>query len=255
MRIDGLIVEGKALSGLSNKTELKNKYDIWCSKVRMFMKEGDFTEKERDEIKVKMYYTENEYSENDTVMSIRNSLRDTLCFLVERSVVSERELPKEIGLMLIERVLNNFYMYYRAMYKNSTHKKGMLTQEALNSIQIGNEYDLQRMLYSLLLPIFPTIRQEVESDNGYRGMRADIYLEDYNLIIETKCTRDSLNEKRLTEKLGADGFHYKADVIYFFVYDKGMVVKNIEAFKKAFERTQEKDGKSVKMFILQPMEF
>ena len=43
--------------------------------------------------------------------------------------------------------------------------------DELKKIQIGNEYDLQRMLYALLVPIFPLIRQEAESDNGYGGMR------------------------------------------------------------------------------------
>lgn len=39
------------------------------------------------------------------------------------------------------------------------------------------------MVYSILLPAFPTARQEVYSDNGYVGMRSDIYLDMYNLII------------------------------------------------------------------------
>ncbi len=107
-------------------------------------------------------------------------------------------------------------MHYRAMYRQSVHKKGTLKAEVLNAVQIGNEYDLQRMLYSILLPIFPTLRQEVYSDNGYGGMRAEI--------------------------------------IYFFVYDKTGIIKNPEAFKQAFAREQEKDGKTVKMFILQAKE-
>lgn len=109
------------------------------------------------------------------------------------------------------------------------------------------------MLYSCLLLFFPTVRQETVNDNGYGGMRTDIYLEDYNLIIETKCTRKNMSEKKLTEELGADGFHYKADVIFFYVYDKEDIIKNPEAFKKAFLRGREKDGKMVRMFILQPI--
>ena len=49
---------------------------------------------------------------------------------------------------------------------------------------------------------------------GNRWIRADLFL----------------------EELGADGFHYKADFIYFFVCDKNDIIKNPEAFKKAFER-------------------
>lgn len=73
---------------------------------------------------------------------------------------------------------------------------------------INNEYDLQRMLYSIILPIFPTIRSEAYNDNGYGGMRADTYLEVYSLIIEIKCSRNNMIEKKIVEELGADGFHY-----------------------------------------------
>ena len=106
----------------------------------------------------------------------------------------------------------------------------------LDSIQIGNEYDLQRMLYAILRPLFPSIRQEVNSDNGYGGMRADLYLDSCNLIIETKCTRDSMSERQLTEELGADSFHYPADNICFFIWDRSKIIKNPEAFKNKFEK-------------------
>lgn len=255
MGIGELILEGKILEEISDKTKLENKYNIWCSKLRVYMKENDFSDKELQEAKVKMYYIENEYSEKDTEVSLKKAIRDTIQFLEEKDSVSEKKLFKQQELLLIEQVLENFYMYYRSMYKNLIHKRGTLTQEALAAIQIGNEYDLQRMLYSILLPIFPGIRQEVYSDNGYGGMRADLYLETFDLIIETKCTHDSMSEKKLAEELGADGFHYNADNIYFFVCDKAGIIKNPEAFKTAFERKLEKDGKTVKAFIMQTIEF
>lgn len=255
MGISELILEGKALAEILNKTELENKYNIWCSKLRRYIKENDFSDRELEEAKVKMHYIENEYSENDSKESLKRAIRDTIQFLEEKAFGSEKELFQQEEILLIERVLDNFYMYYRSMYKNPVHKKGTLTQEMLAAIQIGNEYDLQRMLYSVLLPIFPGMRQEVYNDNGYGGMRADIYLEAFDLIIETKCTRDSMSEKKLAEELGADRFHYKADIIYFFVCDKTSIIKNPEAFKTAFERKLKKDGKTVKLFIMQAIEF
>ena len=86
-------------------------------------------------------------------------------------------------------------------------------------------------------------------------MRADLYLDLYNLIIEIKCTRKSMSEKQLIEELGADAFHYCADIIYFLVFDETGIIKNSEAFKKAFEREPKKDGKAVKVFILQTKVF
>ena len=157
-------------------------------------------------------------------------------------------------IVLLEQILNNFYLYYRSMFQNPLHKKAALSMNDLKKIRIENEYDLQRMLYALLVPVFPMIRQEVESNNGYSGMRADLYLQEQDVIIETKCTRGSMNEKKLTEELGADGFHYQANIIFFFVYDKNNIIKNPDAFKAAFAREQEKNGKTIKVILLQPME-
>ena len=254
MEIDLLILEGKALAGISCQRELLNKYDLWCSKVKTYLDQIGCTEIERKEINVKMHYVENEYSPIETIEELKKSLGNTIRILEEKADVFGREGNKKNDLSVVERILENFYMYYHAMYKNPVHKKGTLTLEALSAIQIGNEYDLQRMLYSLLLPLFPTSRQEVYSDNGYAGMRADIYLNLYNLIIETKCTRESMAEKQLIEEMVADAFHYQANVIYFFIYDRVGIIKNPEAFKEAFARGSGKSGKTVKVFLLQPRE-
>lgn len=184
--------------------------------------------------------------------SVKKALRDTLSVLQEMKVPISKKLSKETALTIIEAILKNFQMHYQAMYKNPVHRKGTITQNTLEAIQIGNEYDLQRMLYSLLLPIFPTVRQEVTSDNGYGSMRADLYVDDYDVVVETKCTRDSMSEKKLVDELGADGFHYKASTIFFFVYDKASVIKNPEAFKKVFIRERNTDGKRIRMVIVPP---
>ena len=212
MTLEELLREGREMESIKD-IQLQNIYDSWCSKVRVALRESMVSESEQKEIVVKMHYMENEYSGYDTRGSIQKALKDTLCFMEERMLLSQRQISKETSLFLIEKILNNFYLYYRAMYKSPLHKKSTLTHEILDKFQIKNEYDLQRMLYSVLLPIFPEARQEVASDNGYGGMRADIYFDEYDLIIETKCTRDSMSEKKLVEELGADGFHYKADVI------------------------------------------
>lgn len=88
-------------------------------------------------------------------------MQNTIEILEENAFVYKEKIYKQNDLLLIEKILNNFYMYFHAMYKNPVHQKGTLVSETLDAIQIGNEYDLQRMLYSLLIPIFPTIRQEV----------------------------------------------------------------------------------------------
>ena len=254
MEIEKLIQEGWNLTDITDDAKLSEEYDRWCRKVKEFLKREGFSKENLREIQVKMQYTANEFSKDETRKSIIKAVKDTVCYLEETDMNTEKEISKEAGIMLIDQILNNFYLYYRTMYQSPIHKKGTLTTENLKKIQIGNEYDLQRMLYSLLLPVFPMFRQEVNSDNGYGGLRADIYLEEYNLVIETKCTRGNMNEKKLAEELGADGFHYQADMVFFFVYDKNNIIKNPEAFKAAFAREQKKDGKTIKVIILQPVE-
>lgn len=85
-------------------------------------------------------------------------MKRAIQFLQELTPIIPMEIPLDLGLGLIEKILENFYLFYRSMYRNPTHKRGTLKPESLESIRIGNEYDLQRMVYSLLLPLFPTAR-------------------------------------------------------------------------------------------------
>lgn len=252
MTIEKLILEGYDLINMEDPTELPKKYEQWRKEVTISV-QNLFTDKDRNVLKVKMFYTENEYSAINTSASIKKAIQNTCLFLEEKSAFPEENKRFSPEIALVERILNHFPMYYLAMYRRPVHKKGTLRQDLLESVSIGNEYDLQRMLYSLLLPLFPTARTEVNSDNGYGGMRADIYLTDPDLIIEIKCTRETMTEKQLMEELGADGFHYHADVLFFFIYDKNSLIKNPEAFKRTFERDPETYGKMVRAFVLQPV--
>lgn len=167
MDIKDIIREGRAIKNLSIKADIQSAYHAWCRNVRFFLKENSINEQLQNEAAVKMHYTANEYSESDTLHSLKRALTDTLDFLEENSGYPGSVRNNSTELELITKILNNFYLYYQTMYKSPVHKKCSLTQEKLDSIQIGNEYDLQRMLYAILRPLFPSIRQEVNSDNGY----------------------------------------------------------------------------------------
>lgn len=255
MTKEELIREGERLKEEENFSVMLRDYEAWCCRVQSFLKSEGETQEMVREIGVKMHYTENEYSKEETKRSVLKALDGVLCFLKEMNQSMESHISKTQAIVLIENILNNFHMFYRAMFQNEVHKKGTLKQETLETIKIENEYDLQRMLYALLLPIFPTARTEVNGDNGYGGMRADIWIDEYKFIIETKCTRDSMKEKTPQEELGADGFHYQADMIFFFVYDKNKIIQNPAAFEKAFMRKKDVDGKEIRMVIMRPRIF
>ena len=84
-------------------------------------------------------------------------------------------------------------------------------------------------------------------NSGYFGIK----IFSLNTIIEAKCTRTSTNLKKLTEEIEADIVHYKADYIFFYIYDKEKIIKDRHAFESNFNRSF--DGKEVRIIILQPV--
>lgn len=163
------------------------------------------------------------------------------------------DLNTEAGILVLKRILNHFQLHIKAMYQDSVHGGGTIRQEDLEHIRIGNEYDVQRILYALIRPVFPEARMEVVNDAGYKSNRYDILVDESNAVIEVKCTRPTMTERQLTEELGSDAFHYTADYLFFFIYDPSGIVRNAEALKKSFRREKEAFGKNVELFIIQPI--
>ena len=82
---------------------------------------------------------------------------------------------------------------------------------------IQNEYDLQHLLYAALKPLYPGIRKEVSKDSGIGTVREDIFIPDLDVVLEAKCTRDSMTLKKLIEEIEADIVHYQ-EKIFSFMY-------------------------------------
>lgn len=55
----------------------------------------------------------------------------------------------------------------------------------------------------------------------------------------------------MPEEIEADIVHYKADYIFFYIYDKEKIIKDRCAFEANFNRSF--DGKEVRIIILQPV--
>lgn len=163
----------------------------------------------------------------------------------------QNEIDTGTACIIIRRILKNFYKHIEAMYQAPLHGNGKIQKEDLERIQIGNEYDVQRILYALIRPIFPEARLEVVDDAGYGSVRYDIVIEKYGMIIEVKCTRPTMSERKLTEELGADSFHYKGDYLFIFVYDKVNLISNVDAFERAYTKPKEIAGKAIETVVVQ----
>lgn len=214
-----------------------------------------------DELKSKSLYQENEYSKEknkENIVKAKEILIDYLEDILSNIKSTPTELisyddvfSKETAILIIKKILNNFYMHIEAMYMNDVRRNGGITKENLDKIKILNEYDVQRILYSLIKPVFPESRLEVSDDTGFSTIRYDIIIEKFSIIIEVKCSRGSMTEKNLIEEIAADIVQYKYTNIFFFIYDKEKIIRNTTAFKDTYNRNF--DNKIVSTVIIQPI--
>ena len=92
------------------------------------------------------------------------------------------------------------------------------------SLVIRDEYDVQNLLHSLLLLHFEDVRPE-EWTPSYAGKasRTDFLLKREEIVIETKMTRDGLDQKKLGDELIIDKERYRVHPncksLVCFVYD------------------------------------
>jgi len=210
------------------------------------------------QIKSKEIYVKNEYSRIKTKESIIKSKERVIDYLEELSMeidnissTLDHEISQEVTITIIKRILNNFYAHIETMYEQPPHGKAGITKEKLDNIKIVNEYDVQRILYSLIKPIFPEARVEVSNDTGFSTVRYDVFIEMYSIIIEVKCTRKSMTERSLTEEIGSDIVHYQYSNIFFFIYDKEKIIKNKTTFKNTYNKSF--DEKNINTIIIQPV--
>lgn len=89
----------------------------------------------------------------------------------------------------------------------------------------------------------------MSEDTGYSTVRVDIVL-DAKSVIEIKCTRSGMSQKRLIEQIEADMVHYGAESIYFFIYDKEKIIDNPLTFKSTYEMKM--TDKQIHIIIHQP---
>lgn len=60
-----------------------------------------------------------------------------------------------------------------------------------------------------------------------------------------------MTERNLTEELESDAFHYNADYVFFFIYDKENIIKNVGAFTRNYKREKSEFGTNVEAIVNQ----
>lgn len=157
--------------------------------------------------------------------------------------------PETTAEDFISVILENFPLFCRNLYKTEIHKRCSVgVKEHLTGFNIENEYDLQKLMLSVFSAVFSDARTESVQDSGHHPVRKDIVIDSKSAVIELKCTRSGMTERELSEEIASDMIHYNCNRLFFYIYDKASIIKNVVSFKEAYEN-KSIDGKSVKLFI------
>ena len=151
MKMKELVQEGWKLLDITNDEKLKAEYDSWCRKVKGFLNQNGFSKGKLNEIQIKMWYTENEFSKDDTRNSIIKAIKDTVVYLDEINTISEAVIYEAVGIRLIEQILNNFYLYSRSMFQNPLHKKATMSMDELKNLQRKKNMNAEDFCFCFLL--------------------------------------------------------------------------------------------------------
>lgn len=152
--------------------------------------------------------------------NLLNSIKEEI---IEYGIESGSCSVSEIDI--IEKILINFHRCYRQL---------LIRHGQRSTINIVDEYDVQDLLHALFKSYFDDVRAEV-STAQYAGSnsRIDFILNEHDIAIEVKKTRQSLKDKEIGEELLIDIARYqqsypKIKILICFVYDpEGLIINPI----------------------------
>ena len=261
------LVEGDNIIALNNNSDISvyaTAVGKWREHVIKLFKSTFDDDSLALKFEADTFYLENSFSKGNTksemtqatkrgVSFLQNVIEDVSNDVYKNKHLVDNNIPKQVAIVVIRRLLLNFYKHIESMYQKPVHGNAKILKTDLDRIKIGNEYDVQRILYSIIVPIFPLARLEVTDDTGYNSVRYDICLDEYDIVIEIKCTRGSMSERTLTEELGSDIFHYQSKNLFFFIYDKEKIIRNVDAFTKVYTKQEESLNKNIETIVIQPI--
>lgn len=223
-------------------------FDIMMSRIVEYLSKERYAEQTIQTVRNKGKYLKNVFSDQTTKENMLNA-KENVVFELKHIL---RENPAlSYQTQYLERYLENFYLFLEALREKQPDGRASDSIKELQNIKIENEYDLQHLLYAALKPFYIDLRKEVSEDSGIGTVRSDMKIPAMNAVIETKCTRKSMTEKKLIEEMEADIVHYDAENIFFYVYDKMKLIKD----KTTFENYFNKDFmmKHIRVFLIQPI--
>lgn len=146
---------------------------------------------------------------------------------------SERGSPADTAeaLAIVRRLCARFHVFARQLRQRHDDR---------TTLDIVDEYDVQDALHALLALYFDDIRPEERTPtHAGKSARTDFLLKGYNIVIETKKTRQGLADAKLGDELIHDLARYaKLDDckhLLCLVYDPDERIRNPEGLRKDLE--------------------
>ena len=160
-----------------------------------------------------------------TAAALRTAVEDTL----ESAHAARWQLARSErdALEVVLHLCRRFPRYVRQLAERHAERP---------SLEIADEYDLQDHLHALLRLHFDDVREE-EWTPSYGGSRArmDFLLKRERMVVETKITRERLNQPKVVEELVIDMAHYRqhgdCETLVCFVYDPQHRLSNPDALE------------------------
>ena len=159
---------------------------------------------------------------------------------------SARESKMPRIMVLLSSIFSKLPYAVKALHDRHKNK---------NPFQVEDEYDVQDLIYVMLLPHFEDLRrEEVAPSFAGRAARIDFLLRDEKIVLEIKMTREGLGLKEIRSQLIEDMFSYRTHTDYkvfvAFVYDPTRKIENPEGVKKDLEKEMSTDTYNVKVNIV-----
>lgn len=202
-------------------------YSGWHSKVISFLK---LVLSEESDYVVRMKgFEENYYSYASSAISVLKAIIE----YINKGFLKVGEIGLFNSEVELQRIFKRFYRIARQLRSRYNRR---------NTLEIGDEYDVQDLLHALLRLYYDDIRAE-EWTPSYAGKsaRMDFLIKSEQIVIEVKKTRAGLTDKEIGDQLIVDVDRYKAHPdcqrLICFVYDpEGLIGNPIGMMKDLNER-------------------
>lgn len=161
----------------------------------------------------------------------------------QRSKEDEQPVSSDEPVVLLRKLLHRFHAVACQLQERRENRP---------TLTIGDEYDVQDLLHSLLRMHFDDVRPE-EWSPSYAGKasRVDFYLKPEQVVVETKKTRSGLGAKELGDQLIIDMRRYAemsgCKTLVCFVYDPEGLLKNPRGFEQ--DLCGKRDGLIVEVIV------